>query len=226
MKHSLLLAASAAAFLHSSAQAELVLSQLVVELRPGEVSRQDIEVWNNDTERAYVAVEPRRIVQPGQPGESRLENPDPEKLGLLVSPVRMVLEPGQRKLLRFADILPPSERERVYRVTVKPVVGALSSDQSGLKLLVGYDALVLVRPAKAIEGVSAVRAGRKLTWRNDGNTSVELTDGKQCSGVGGDCVSLPGKRLYAGASWTVDLVQDSPAEYVVRSPAGSHKRRH
>jgi P pilus assembly chaperone PapD len=225
MRYALLFAALAAALLPSSAQAELVLSQLVVELHPGKVSRQDIEVWNNDTERAYVAVEPRQIVQPGQPAEKRMEDPDPEKLGLLVSPVRMVLEPGQRKLLRFADILPPSERERVYRVTVKPVVGALTSNQSGLKVLVGYDALVLVRPAKPLEGVSAVRTGRKLTWRNDGNISVELTEGKQCDTAGMNCIDLPGKRLYAGASWSVDLKSDAPADYSVRSPLGISKKR-
>lgn len=208
------------------AAAELVLSQLVVELQPGKQSRQDIEVRNTGSERAYVAVEPSRVVDVGLPSEKRLTERDPGKLGLLVAPARMILEPGQHKLVRFADISGDPEKERVYRVTVKPVAGGIDAEQSGLKILVGYDVLVLARPARPIVQISAVRDGRKLIWSNNGNVAVELTDGRQCSDAVGDCVTLPGKRLYAGASWTVDLVQDAPAEYLVRSPTGSHRHRY
>ncbi|QIK79724.1 fimbria/pilus periplasmic chaperone [Sphingomonas piscis] len=209
----------------STARAEIVVSQLVVELQPGKVARQDVEIWNNDKDRAYVAIEPHRIVDAGQPTERRVEDPDPEKLGLLVSPARMVLEPGQHKLLRFADIVPPSDRERVYRVTIKPVVGDITANQSGLKVLIGYDALVMVRPAVAIEKVTAERSGPRINWRNEGNVSAELSEGRQCSSAGQGCVDLPGKRLYPGASWSVELKNDGPVEYVVRSPGGISKRK-
>lgn len=224
--HLALISAASLVLPFQSASAELVLSQLVVELKPGKLSRQDIEVYNTAPERAYVVVEPHRLADAGKSSERRVTDPDPEKLGLLVAPARMILEPGQRKLIRFADIGTDPETERVYRVTVKPVIGEIEAEQSGLKILVGYDVLVLVRPAQPAIRASAVRRGSKLTWRNEGNASVELTDGRQCSPSGGDCTSLPGKRLYAGASWVVDLPKDAPVDYLVRSPTGSQKMRH
>ena len=132
--------------LSPAARAELVLSQLVVDLAKPSNARADIEVWNNSDERSYVVAEPSEIVNAGTSGEQRRTERDPEHRGLLVSPARMILEPGQRKLIRLAAIGPRAPSERVYRVTVKPVAGELSSSETGLKLLVGYDVLVLLRP--------------------------------------------------------------------------------
>ena len=200
----------------SSASAGIVLSDLIVELQPANQLKDDIEVWNDSPDRAYVAVEPREILQPGTPEEAVRKDPDPEKLGLLVTPTRMVLEPGQRKLLRLATLAPPSDKERIYRVTVKPVAGDLQAQNSGLKILVGYDVLVLVRPTVSAPLVSGVRSGRTLKFTNSGNASVELVDGRQCDSSRQHCVDLPGKRLYAGASWSEQLNSDLPVEYTVR----------
>ena len=204
--------------LSGEARAELVLSQLVVELQPGKQSRQDLEVWNKGTDLTYVAVEPREIVGAGTPTESGRENPNPEELGLLVSPGRMVLEPGQRKLLRVAAIEMTGERERIYRVTVKPVVGQLSSDKSGLKILIGYDVLVIVRPTNPQPQLSWSRSGNFLVLRNAGNTSIELTDGKQCDSAGQDCEPLPGGRVYVGAEKKIEVHPLRRAHYVVKFP--------
>lgn len=207
------------------AQADLVLSELVVELQPGKHSREDIEVWNDSPDRAFVAIEPREIVNPGSQAQSIRQDPDPEKLGLLVGPSRMILEPGQRKLVRVASVSASTDRERVYRVTVKPVVGGIESEDSGLKVLVGYDVLVLVRPAQALPNVAARRDGRKLTFSNSGNVSVEVIDGRQCNASHQQCTDLPGKRLYPGASWSVDLPSDLPADYTLKSPNRTDRRQ-
>lgn len=204
--------------------AELVLSELVVDLEPGKQAREDIEIWNDSPERAFVAAEPRELVGAGLPSQSARTNPDPERLGLLVSPARMILEPGQRKLVRIAALAPVGSQERVYRVTVKPVVGTVEAATTGLKLLVGYDILVLVRPAQAVADVTGTRSGRSLTFRNSGNVSVEIIDGRQCDPGHSRCAELPGKRLYPGASWTVALTSDRPAEYALKSPAGTERR--
>ena len=209
----------------AAARADIVLSRLIVDLRPGSRNREDVEIWNNGPDRAYVAVEPREILAPGLPGQSSRTDVDPEKLGLLVAPARMILEPGQRKLVRIATLAPDSPSERVYRVTVKPVAAPPGVDSSGLKVLVGYDLLVLVRPADARPSVAAQRDGNRLTIRNEGNVSVELTQGRQCAGAGSACKDLPGKRLYAGAQWTETLPGAGPADYLVRSPKGDTRTR-
>lgn len=208
--------AAALLSLASAASGGIVLSDLIVELQPGNQLKDDIEVWNDSPERAYVAVEPREILQPGTPEEAVRKDPDPEKLGLLVAPARMVLEPGQRKLLRLAVLAPPSDKERIYRVTVKPVAGDLQAQNSGLKILVGYDVLVLVRPASSVPRVTGVRSGRTLNFTNSGNVSVELVDGRQCDPSRAHCVDLPGKRLYAGATWSEQLNSDLPVEYTIK----------
>jgi P pilus assembly chaperone PapD len=215
-------AALAALAMPSPASAEIVLSQLVVDLGAKADQRTDIEVWNTSEERAYVAAEPSEIVDAGKPSEQRRTEADPEKRGLLVSPNRMILEPGQRRLIRLAPIGPRGMTERVYRVTVKPVAGELQSEVSGLKLLIGYDVLVLLRPLETHPNLSGIRSGNRITFRNDGNASVELIDGKQCA-ADKSCVKLPGKRLYAGAEWSQDLTSVAPVEYSVVS--GGHSVR-
>jgi P pilus assembly chaperone PapD len=210
------LAALAAMSTFAPAHAELVLSDLVVELLPGKESRKDIELWNDSDERSYVEISPAEIVNAGQPSESRRVLPDPEQLGLLVSPNRMILEPGQHKIIRIAAIAPSADRERIYRITVKPVVGDISAEQSGLKVLVGYDVLTMVRPANPAPRIVGSRDGNNLVVRNEGNASTELLNGKQCEAPGKACSELPGKRLYAGAEWRLPLERSGPIEYSVK----------
>ena len=201
------------------ASAELTVSQLIVELPPMATTT-DIEIANDSSERIYVSVEPREIISPGSANERPFVSPDPAVLGLIASPARMVLEPRQRRTIRLAAISGELARERVYRVTVKPVAGDVTSDESGLKLLVGYDLLVLVRPAKPVLALTAKRDQNKLILSNNGNSSVELSDGKQCDKSGEQCQPLPSKRLYAGASWTQTFSAGAIGEYRVRSADG------
>jgi len=202
------------------AGAELVVSQLIVEFKAGPSRTADIEILNNGDERSYVVVEPRELIKPGTPLEQRVATPDPAKLGLLVSPARFILEPRQRRTLRVSAIGAAAERERVYRVAVKPVTGEVAGSESGLKLLVGYDLLILVRPPVIRNSIRSERNGTRLTLTNEGNASVELAEGKQCEASGKDCRALPAKRLYAGASWTQELARPGGGEYRLRSAEG------
>jgi len=220
----LCVAALGAILATAPARAELALSNLIVELQPGKHIREDVEVWNNSPERSFVAIEPREIIDPSLPSQRVFLDPDPEKLGLLVSPSRMILEPGQRRLVRIATVSTGTDREHVFRVTIKPVIGGIKSNDTGLMVVVGYDVLVLVRPAKPFANVTANRTGRKLTFRNSGNVSVEVVHGQQCDAARKNCAELPGKRLYAGASWAVELPSDQPADYLLKSPGKSERR--
>lgn len=204
----------------SPAQSDLVVSQLIVEFKPGASRTADVEVLNNADERAYALVEPREILHPGTAGEQPHITPDPAKLGLIVSPARFILEPRQRRTLRIAAIGASTDRERVYRVTVKPVTGEVAGSESGLKLLVGYDLLVLVRPSAITEQLKVGRQGSELSIVNLGNASVELAEGRQCEADKRNCKPLPSKRLYAGASWKQSLPAQGSGEYRVRTAAG------
>ena len=200
----------------SPAAAELVLNQVIVDLLPGKVPRLDIEASNTGKERIYVVAEPAEIVNPGKPEEKRVSEPDPAKLGLLVTPQKMILEPGERKLVRIASIAPRGAAERIYRVTVKPVIGDVTATTTALKVLVGYDVLVIVRPTVMTGTVMATRSGNSLMLTNTGTTNVEIYDGKQCD-ASAACTKLRASRLYVGASLTQTIDPTHPITYRVKT---------
>lgn len=209
----------------SPAHADMVLSQVIVDLQPGKPSHEDIEIWNDGPDRMYAVAEPAQIQSPGTPAERRVTIADPAVSGLLVTPQRMVLEPGQRRIIRLAALLPRDMIERVYRVTVKPVAGPVTAETTALKILLGYDVLVLVRPQRIAGEVTGTRSGRRLTLRNASNTAQEIYEGRQCDAAGKNCKTLPATRLYAGAQWVVDLSYDTPVEYRLAAGNGNSVKR-
>ena len=206
-----------AATVATPAHADLVLSQVVIDMLPNAAPRVDVEASNTGKERMYVVAEPSEIVDPGQPGERRQASPDPAVTGLLVTPQKMILEPGERKLLRIAAVAPRGPRDRIYRVTVKPVAGEIAAAGSALKVLIGYDVLVIVRPTLLSGTVTAQRSGTTLALTNTGTTNVELYEGQQCDAAGKDCRGLPPRRLYAGASWAQPIDPARKVDYKIKT---------
>ena len=207
----------AALALATPASADLVLNQVIVDLTPDKVPRLDIEATNTGKERIYVVADPAEIVHPGRPDEARIADPDPAALGLLVTPQKMILEPGERKLVRIASIAPRSTVERIYRVTIKPVIGDVSAPNTALKVLVGYDVLVIVRPGVMTGMVTGTRHGDRLALTNIGTTNVEIYDGRQCDAAAAHCTSLPARRLYAGATWEQPIDPARPVDYRIKT---------
>ena len=197
----------------SIARAEMVLSQVIVDLLPGKPPREDIEVWNDGAERMYVLAEPFEIQAAGTPQEQRVPAGLPEESGILVSPQRLVLEPGERRTISVATIGERPAADRISRVAIRPVAGAVAAEESALSVFIGYDTLVLVRPERVTGDIEARRSGRTLVLVNAGNTAQELFEGKQCDAGGGNCQTLPSKRLYPGASWEQALPYDTPVSY-------------
>ena len=221
----LLLGAVALTAVPGAARAEMVLSKVIVDLQPGQRSSEDIEVWNDGSDTLYVAAEPYQIREPGTVAQHREPARDPGASGILVSPQRLVLEPGQRRIVRVAAVLPNAERDRIWRVTIKPVAGPLSSAGDALKLYVGYDVLVLQRPAAVNGEIEASRSGNTLRLANRTNTAWEVFDGRQCDAAGVNCRSLPATRLYAGADWEVPLPYATDVEYKVTDGRKTQTRR-
>lgn len=207
----------------TNAIAGIGLSQAIVDFSDPLAPRYDIWVINDGSERAYVAIEPSEIVSPGLTDETRVNEPDPEKRGLLVAPNRLILEPGQRRMVRLV-VIGNRETERIYRVNIHPVAAPEEIDQNqktpkqsgiGIKLLTGYDVLVIVRPAKPVANVTSRRQGSELVFNNAGNTNALLFNGTQCNASGEVCENLPAMRLYAGASNTITTPYQTPVSYEV-----------
>jgi Mat/Ecp fimbriae periplasmic chaperone len=205
----------------SPARAGMILNKVIVNFSPTEPSRDDIEITNVGDGILYVSIEPAEVVDPGEASERRVTDPDPRALGLLVSPKSLALGPGERRIVRFSLLQRPVGRDRIYRVAIKPVVGELTARQSALKVMVGYDVLVIARPPDARPILSISGDAQALHFRNLGNTNAMLFDGRQCEAPERDCVELPSKRIYAGGAWRVELPRNGPVRYLVDSGTGT-----
>lgn len=208
--------AAIAAAAPMTATASMALSNAIVHFEPGEPSRQDVEITNTGDQPLYVQIDPRVVLQPGTASEQRVAVTDPREHGLLVTPNRLVIAPGASRALRLVKLAKQLDEERIFRVTARPVSGELEAESSGLKILIGYEVLAIFYPDKPNPDLQVTRSGRKLKVVNNGNTNVLLQEGFQCATPDTeleDCTPLPGKRMYPGTSWEVDLPHDLPVRY-------------
>ena len=197
--------------------ADMVLSDIIVDLQaPGQM-RHDVEVWNNGTDPLFVEVEAQRVVDPAGDETKREVLDDPRKAGLLASPKRLAIGPDERKRVRLVARAVPTDEDLVYRVAFVPKENTTSTTQQlAFKVLVGYEVLVLVRPPNARPELVVRRDGAKLHFENRGRSSVLLRKLEACApgpvAAGDDeaCEELPGNRLYAGEVWDVELPTNGP----------------
>lgn len=199
--------ATVVSWLPSGASAGIAVKPSIVVFEARSQSEQVITVTNSDDRIAYVTTEPRAVTAPGQTDEKLKSEPNPTLLGLVSSPNRLVLEPGERRGIRIVVIDPPGETDRVWRVKIAPTAGRIKEGQSGVAILVAYDALVIQRPANPVIRLVGSRAGRKFVLSNTGNSFAMVTAVRFCPAEG-DCTALGSKRLYGGQNWEVDLPQD------------------
>lgn len=154
--------------------------------------------------------------KPGSDDQSREVFDNPKEAGLLVSPNKLIVPPNGRKLLRFVNLNPNPNEEKVYRVSITPVVGDLTAKKSGVKIMIGYEVLVIVHPTNGTVDLVHERTENKLTVSNKGTQNVLLRKGTQCPPEVENenlCEQYPGKRLYPGNTWNLDLAKDQPVTY-------------
>lgn len=204
-----------ASFVAHQAHAEFIVSSAILEFTAHGPTQQDIELVSRSDTSDYIVSDVSAILDAGLPSERRKIMDDPSESGLLVTPDKTVLAPGARKVLRFVLLTPPDAQERIYRVTVKPVIkGAENPNIVGLKVLVGYEVLVIVRPAAPAPRYSTKRNGHTLSIANTGNTNVLFQHGRQCEPREA-CDAPPVVRVYPGQETTVQLPLDRSVDYSV-----------
>lgn len=190
------------------ALAGIEVSPIIVMMESAAKQEDVITVTNSGDKIAYVTVEPREVMERGVTDEKLRVDPNPATLGLLATPLRMVLEPGERRAVRIVAVAPPGSDDRLWRVKIAPAAGRLKDGQSGVAFLVGYDALIMQRAANPRVAITGRRAGKTLTLTNSGNSFGMISAIEFCP-VSGSCSKLPDtKRIYGGRSWDVSL----PAE--------------
>lgn len=214
-----------------TAAANMVIDRAIVAFKPGDTPRQDVMVMNAGKEPLFVQVEVLEVQNPGTDAETRVAVKNPEEVALLATPLRLMVEPGGKRPLRLVNLRPQSTQERVYRVNLSPVVGkigaAADANAMAVKVVVGYQLLVLVSPAEPQEGLEVKRDGKVAVLRNAGNTNILLFSGQQCPAPDADeasCKGLPDRRLYPGNEWRLELPFDQPFDYQLTILERNQKR--
>ncbi len=198
------------------ASADMIVDNSIIQFEPGKSARQDISVTNNGDKPLYIKVTPSVIRNPGTARQSREKIINPKTAGLLVSPNKLVIAPGGRKLIRFVNLDPRRDTEGIYRVTIEPVTSKLIAQETGLKVMIGYEILVLAQPRKPVPELLVERTGHNLIMVNNGNTDIYLFQGKQCPAEesgSSECANLRDRRLYPGNRWEFALPHDAPAQF-------------
>lgn len=199
--------------------ADMVISQSIIYFGQDGSNQEDIQIENVGSEPLYIKVTPHIVKNPGTDKQERVAYDDPTEAGLLVSPNRLVIKPGSRKLLRFVNLNSNSTEEKVYRVSVTPVVGQLEDNQTGVKIVIGYEVLVLVPPVNGKEELVYARAGKSLQIENKGTQNILVREGIQCEANVTDeneCTVIPGKRLYPGNKWNAELAHNLPVKLYLK----------
>ncbi|WP_105103501.1 fimbria/pilus periplasmic chaperone [Microbulbifer pacificus] len=198
MKH---LLAVALLILAQPVSAAMSLDKIILYLTDQPNSREDIVITNPDAEVLYLQTEIYRVDNPGMPDEKRVRVVDPKEFQLLVSPSKAVIPPGEQKRFRLMSLERGLQREKIYRVTFKPVVGDLKTDKTALKILVAYQALIFVQPKSGHFDLSLEESlPGELVVANHGNINAEVIGIQYCKREG-QCAQLAQRgRIYSGAT--------------------------
>ena len=200
---------------YRQAQAEFVISSAIVEFTKDGSSQQDIELVSRSKDKDYIVSEISEVLNPGTPDETRKIIDDPEQSRLLVTPDKTILTSGGSRVLRFVLLKDLDQSEHIYRVAIKPVIkGIENKTKVGLKILIGYEVLVIMRPANAEPSFTAQRDGKIFTVINKGNTNILFENGTQCKSDE-TCPMPPVLRAYAGQTTSITLPKDQAVDYMV-----------
>lgn len=204
--------------LSGSATAQISINRSVIEFAAGE-KVQDIEILNTGDFKIYLDIKVAEIISPETDNPIRKELTDPRTAAVLVSPAQVLIPPGQRKRVRIIMRKAATDRDKVYRMAVKPYTGKLkisSTDRdkksSAIKVLVGYDLLLLSRPEIKDTTIEVNRSETSIQFVNRGNTNVLLRKIVQCDRDDEQCLDLQPNRLYAGESYSIELPKPGSAD--------------
>jgi P pilus assembly chaperone PapD len=214
-----LLAAIACGVSSGVALAQITVNKSVLEFTEDNLI-QDVDITNTGDYKIFLNLSAANIKNPHSANPERIELTDPRTSPVIVSPKQVLIPPGQRKRVRVILRKTPKNVDDIYRLAIKPFTGdvQIESDRpaeaksSAVKILLGYDILLVARPKNAVGKLAVKRTSKALWFKNTGNTNVLLRRMQQCNAAGEDCEALQPNRVYAGEVYKVDLPKKGSAK--------------
>lgn len=208
------------------AQAQVNVNGIIREITPSQRPIENVEVSNFSDNRilqvdisarqAFIDAEGKEVVEPTD--------------DFLIAPKTMILRPNEQKQARLVLREPLGKKERYYRVGFKArlpepirmkaleLTEAEQAEQDELKagvfMVSGVGMFITVAPQNPQPKLTWSRAtDGNITFRNEGNTTIEMRARKNYCYEGDACVDLPNKRIFPGQTWQFEFPADEPLVY-------------
>ncbi|MBA3211381.1 hypothetical protein CBZ97_007050 [Salmonella enterica] len=206
-------------FISSLAQtghASMMVSPMIVEINKEKSVR--VEVFSRSDSTDYVHAYVKKIIHPATPDEKEEDAPQWHEQDLLVTPGRLAVPAGSKRVVRLVNLSPPLQ-EQVYRVYFEPATpgeDTTLNNEKGISSRIGinlvWGVLVHVAPKNPRVGMQLNTEKRSIT--NNGNQRIVLSDIQVCRSQGKSeaCKShLQTKTIYPGESFLVpDITLEAP----------------
>jgi P pilus assembly chaperone PapD len=212
--------------LPTQAKCQITVDNVIVHLGVSERPVHNVIVGNSSNAAAYVKVDVEAVKEPGN-SEETIPTSD-----LIASPKTFSIEPNGQRTVRLLLKTPPTNRERVFRVSFIPQDRGFGEEvrqsQGGvttvIKVLTGMGILVFADPASPKEELRWERAGDKITLSNSGNVNMYLGDGESCT-PSKVCSKLPSKRIYEAHRLEITSPPENTVTYLTHAKGtGQYKR--
>ena len=199
-------------FFSTNVYANISLNKVILNFLPGGPNVDDISVTNISDMTLKINTQVIKIVNPKDEFK-RVKLKNPLTAGIIASPKSLILEPKQTGKVRVVVMKPAISEDNIYYISVIPKIHQTKEEKQtkniernmAIKILVGYEALVIVRPTIVNNSVTISRNGNQLKFENNGKTNVLIHRINQCDAQGKNCRNLVSNRLYSKEKWTLKL---------------------
>lgn len=188
-------------------KANILPSAIIVDFKPDDPRQKNIQIYNSSDEVTYMDISIKEVLNPGTLMEKKVELKGEDKRKLIVTPDKTTLKSKRKKVIRFISTEKNLSKDKIYRVALVPKVRGVKGEKGaiGIKVLVGYEVLVVIRASVPRFDIKSNRKSNTLIFKNDGNTNVLLNKVVQCNKKNEACKTLLHKRLYAGNELKIPL---------------------
>jgi len=200
----IIIASALTALAVGEAFASMRVVPAIMTFEDGKKNRKDFKVSNTSQRTQYLDITAFRIPKPGVFPEDLQTHPDPEKVGLLVAPRKIILRPGETKLIRTILLEQNIKNDQAWRVSIKPVIGDITAKSNGTLVNVAFNALVIGRPTAPNPDVKGHWEDRTLVLHNSGNSYSKVIEGQQCV-PDVACKDVKPKRIWPGESHHIEF---------------------
>lgn len=216
---SLLVVAVGFTFVEQSAQCQVTVDKIIHTFTHESARFQNVTVKNGSDKVLWINVIATEVKNPGGKEETRTVTRD-----LIGAPKRFKLESGSSRMVRLLLRTPAHDMEKVFRVRFDPhpedfsnkntTNGQVKEDtRTKVNVVFTMGMLLFAEPRNKRTSLKHTRKGNTITFTNQGNSNILLTDLKVCQtreDVKKDnCKSIDGTRVYPNNSWSVTVPSHS-----------------